>query len=149
MRILADTNILISALLYPKSNPAKALYHAADNHDFVLSDHNISEFRRIAKEKFSKTQADIDLFLTELTYELILAPEAPQKLISDPKDAPILNAAIIENVDIIISGDKHFLSLDLERPKVLTVAMYLDNAKEEIERPGGEPGANRVIRDYY
>ena len=132
MRVLADTNILISALLYPKSNPAKALYHAADNHDFVLSDHNIAEFRRIAKGKFSKAHADIDLFLTELTYELILAPEAPQKLIADPKDAPILNAAIIENVDIIISGDKHFLSLDLERPKVLTAVMYLDNAKEEI-----------------
>ena len=131
MKILADTNILISALLYPESVPAKALYHAADNYDFVLSDHNIAEFRRIAKDKFSKAQADIDLFLTELTYELILAPEAPQKLIADPKDAPILNAAIIEEVDIIISGDKHFLSLDMERPKVFTAAAYLNNADEE------------------
>ena len=130
MKILADTNILISALLYPESTPARALYHAADNHDFVLSDHNVAEFRKIAKEKFSKAQADIDLFLTELTYELIIAPETPQKLIADPKDAPILNAAIIENVDIIISGDKHFLSLDLERPKVITAAMYLDSVKD-------------------
>ena len=130
MRILVDTNILISALLYPDSVPAKALYHVADNHDFVLSDHNIAEFRRIAKDKFSKTQADIDLFLTKLAYEIILAPESPQMLIADPKDAPILNAAIIEEVDIIISGDKHFLSLDMDRPKVVTAAEYLENYED-------------------
>ena len=60
-----------------------------------MTDHNTSEFRRIANDKFSNTKADIDLFLAELTYELIFALEAPQKLIADPKDAPILNAAII------------------------------------------------------
>ena len=125
MKILVDTNTLISALFYPGSKPAKALYHAADNHDLVLSDHNIAEFRRIAKEKFSDRQADIDLFLTELTYDLIPAPEAPQKLIADPKDAPILNAAIIEGVDIVISGDKHFLELNLKRPKTMKAAEYL------------------------
>jgi putative PIN family toxin of toxin-antitoxin system len=126
LKILVDTNILISAMFYPKSNPARALHHAADHHDLVLSDHNVAEFRRIAKEKFSGVEADIDLFLTELTYELILAPEAPQKLIGDPKDAPILNAAIVAGVDVIISGDKHFLSLELERPKTMKVSEYLE-----------------------
>jgi putative PIN family toxin of toxin-antitoxin system len=126
LRILADTNILISALFYPDSKPAKALFHAAYKHDLVLSDHNVTEFHRIARDKFSRTQADIDLFLTELTYELILAPESPQKLIADPKDEPILNAAIIADIDIIISGDKHFLSLNLDRPKTMKAAAYLE-----------------------
>ncbi len=131
MKVLADTNILISALLYPTSKPAQALYHAADYHYLVLSDYNIMELRRIAKAKFSKTQADIELFLAEFIHELIVAPEAPQKLIADPKDAPILNAAIIADVDIIISGDKHFLALDLERPKTMTAAEYLEYAGAE------------------
>ena len=126
MKILVDTNTLISAMLYPDSKPARALCHAADNHELVISDHNISEFRRIAKEKFSHAQADIDLFLTELTYELILAPEFPEKFMPDPKDVPILNAAIIADVDIIISGDKHFLDLDLEKPKTMKATKYLD-----------------------
>jgi len=43
---------------------------------------------------------------------------------------PILNAAIIENVDIIISGDKHFLSLNIERPKIMKVAEYLEFVEE-------------------
>ncbi|MCL2336654.1 MAG: putative toxin-antitoxin system toxin component, PIN family [Firmicutes bacterium] len=125
MRILADTNILISAMFYPGSKPSKALYHVTENHNLVLSDHNIAEFRRIARDKFSGKQADIDLFLMELPYELVLAPESPQKLIADPKDAPILNAAIIADVDIIISGDNHFLSLNLERPKTMKAVEYL------------------------
>ena len=50
-----------------------------------------------------------------------------QKRIRDPKDQPILNAAIVYNVDIIITGDKDFLSLDLERPKCISVADFLTN----------------------
>ena len=125
MRVLIDTNVLISALFYPDSVPAKASLHAADNHELILTDHNISEFRRIAAKKFPDNQADIDLFLAELTYELMPAPEAPQKLINDPKDAPILNAAIIADVDVIISGDKHFLNMVMERPKAMKPADYL------------------------
>ena len=59
------------------------------------------------------------------------APESPGKLITDPKDAPILNAAIIENVDVIISGDKHFLSLNMEQPRVMTAADYLRSEEAE------------------
>ena len=68
----------------------------------------------------------------ELRYDLIAAPVAPQKLINDPKDAPILNAAIIADVDVIISGDRHFLELDMERPKTMTAADYLRYAGAEV-----------------
>jgi predicted nucleic acid-binding protein len=75
--MLVDTNILISALLYPASKPARALFHAADKHELVLSDYNITEFRMVAERKFSRAQADIDLFLSELAYVLILTPRDP------------------------------------------------------------------------
>ena len=126
MKILVDTNVLISALIYPASKPARALFHVAHYHDLILSDSNISELYRIARDKFARTLADVDVFLAELAYELVPAPVSPQKLIDDPKDAPILNAAILADVDIIISGDKHFTSLDIERPKVMKVAEYLE-----------------------
>ena len=50
---------------------------------------------------------------------------------SDPKDEPILNAAILADVDLIISGDKHFLSLDIERPKPMNSADYLNMSKQD------------------
>ena len=71
--------------------------------------------------------ADVDVFIAKLTYELIAAPMQPNKLISDPKDYPILNAAIIAGVDIIISGDKHFLNLQLDNPKTMSVVDFFKN----------------------
>ena len=47
MRILVDTNILFSSLVFPHSNPAQALLYIADNHEIVLCDRNIAELRDI------------------------------------------------------------------------------------------------------
>jgi predicted nucleic acid-binding protein len=69
---------------------------------------------------------DIDEFLAKLPYKLVAAPRRASELISDPKDHPIMNAAILAGVDIIISGDKHFLELELEHPKAMSAAEYLD-----------------------
>ena len=56
-------------------------------------------------------------FLAELSHELVVSPVSLQKLIDDPKDTSILNTAILSDVDIIISGNHHFLHLDMEHPK--------------------------------
>ncbi len=126
MKVLADTNILISALLWPDSKPAAALLHVARYHKLILCERNIFELHDVLGHKAPHALADVEVFLTELAYDLVPAPEYPQKLISDPKDQPILNAAIVANVDVIISGDKHFLKLDMERPRVMTAAQYLE-----------------------
>ena len=126
MRILFDTNIYFSALLYPDSKPARAIQAASKNYTLILADYNIVELRRIAQKKCPDRLPDIDVFLAKLTYSQVTAPLAPQKLIPDPKDAPILNAAILSEVDIIVSGDHHFLQLDLEYPQVMTPSAFLD-----------------------
>ena len=43
MRILIDTNILFSALLFPQSKPARVLLYIAEHHNIVLCDRNIEE----------------------------------------------------------------------------------------------------------
>ena len=128
MKILVDTNVFISALLYPRSKPSLALLHAAKYHELILSDFNIAELRDVVNKKFPKKQADLDVLFAELAFEIVPAPNSPHKLITDPKDAPILNAAILADVDIIISGDKHFLDLSMTRPRVLTPAQYFDES---------------------
>jgi predicted nucleic acid-binding protein len=64
--------------------------------------------------------------LATLGYELVAAPREGLEM-SDPKDSPILNAAIIADADIIVSGDKHFLELDIERPQVLSPTAYFES----------------------
>jgi predicted nucleic acid-binding protein len=122
---LVDTNILFSALLFPNSIPARALLHIAHRNTCVLCDWTIAEFRRITAAKRPDLCADAEELLLSLPTEIVVAPQMPSPLIADPKDAPILNAAILAEVEYIISGDKHFLQLQMEQPKVLTAAEYL------------------------
>lgn len=42
----------------------------------------------------------------------------------DTKDQPILDAAIGNNIDILVTGDKHFLELNILKPEILTPADY-------------------------
>ncbi len=131
MRVLVDTNILFSALLFPRSKPARALLHLADDHEIVLCDRNIAELRDILKRKAPQYLPDAEVLLAELPYELVPAIDHAEKLIRDAKDQPILNAAIVSDVDVILTGDKDFLSLDMERPKPMTAAQFL--ASEGLE----------------
>jgi predicted nucleic acid-binding protein len=126
MKIMTDTNILFSALLFPDSRPSKALFHIVEHYNLILCDYIIAELHDVVLRKKPNLMADLDLFIANLSFELIPAPLKPGKLISDPKDHPILNAAIIADVDIIISGDKHFLDLKMEHPRTMSVAEFLD-----------------------
>jgi|SRR5680860_95647 len=67
----------------------------------------------------------LEEFFLELDYELA-EPRDPSVPISDPKDQPILDAAIAAAAEVIVSGDKHLLSLDLDRPQILTARGFLD-----------------------
>lgn len=132
MKILVDTNILISALLFPKSKPAKALIYVSQQHEMILCDRNLYELREVLERKASHLLPDAEVMLNELSYELIPAAYNAEKLIRDAKDQPILNAAIVADVDIILTGDKDFLSLDMEHPKCMTAAELLESEGVEL-----------------
>ncbi len=124
MRVMADTNVFISALLFPASLPAKVLLHIASNHDLILCDHIVAEIRDVISRKRPDLLGDFDVLLAQLAYESVIAPKEPSKLMQAPKDQPILNAAIMAGVDVVVSGDKHFLKLDLERPNTMSPADF-------------------------
>ena len=127
MRILADTNILFSTLLYPNSVPATVLLKIANEQELVLCDQNLAEIREVIRKKAPQFLSALESFLAELSYELIPAVNDTTKDIRDAKDQPILNAAILNNVDIIVTGDKDFLELEMEHPKCMTASEYLEN----------------------
>mgnify|MGYP000846013651 CR=1 FL=1 len=132
MRVLVDTNILISTILFPHTKVAKALLYITEHHDVVLCDRNIYELREVLNRKKPDKLPDVEVFLAELSYELIPAAYHAEKLIRDVKDQPILNAAIISNVDIILTGDKDFLCLEIEHPKCMNVADFLEHEGIEL-----------------
>lgn len=44
----------------------------------------------------------------------------------DVFDLPILISAILEDVDLLITGDKDFKAVDIEKPEILTPTEYLE-----------------------
>ena len=45
--------------------------------------------------------------------------------VRDQKDSPILATALIEDIDIFITGDKDFLVLEIDRPEIMTMKDFL------------------------
>lgn len=123
MKVLIDTNVLISAVLNDKSVPSKVLRHISESEEYslFLTNQNLTEFREVIARKLPKYNKHVGPFLNKLDYKLINCHSAKDATrIRDPKDQPILNAAIQNHLDIIVTGDKDFLSLKLKHPRCLT-----------------------------
>ena len=123
MRVMIDSNIIVSAIYNPKSKPAYVLRHVYEKYELVLCDYIVAECYDVILRKFPHHIVAFNTLLASLSYELVAAPRYGL-VMPDPKDSPILNAAIIADVDTIVSGDKHFLSFKIKRPKILSPAEY-------------------------
>ena len=125
-RVLVDTNDVISALLFPNSVPASALALVLDEHQLVLTDWIIDELHEVVRRKRPDLVAALDAFLTGIDYQHA-SPDGASVLVSDPNDQPILDAAVAGAVDVIATGDKAFLSVSRDRPRILTARDLLNS----------------------
>ena len=131
MRVLVDTNVLISAALSSTGVPFQAYVKAVStpNHGLIC-EQNVDEMKRIFQKKFPAKLPALDEFLSTalLTMELVPIPtdEAEtENQIRDVKDRPILRAAIHANADVLLTGDKDFLESGLTHPAIMTPADFL------------------------
>ena len=128
MRIMLDTNVLISSVLFPGKRFFRLFEIITQEHTLVLSTFVIEELLAVTDRKFPGKREAIDQFLAELSYELVYTPRYIQDelfQIRDPNDYPVLYSAILGDVDLLITGDKDFIDLDIERPEILTPAQFL------------------------
>lgn len=131
MRVLIDTNVLISAALNPNSVPSQAYQKAASYPNRgLICEQNVSELKRIFYKKFPHRMSALDQFLSTalITLELVPSPSdelAVEALIRDQKDRPILRAAIEAGADILLTGDKDFLESGVEHPVIMTPAEFV------------------------
>lgn len=133
MRVLIDTNILISAALNSNGTPYRAFIKAVSypNHGLIC-EQNIDEMRRIFNRKFPRKIAALEKFLSLalMTLEMVPTPVEEYKSemqIRDINDRPILRAAIHANADILLTGDKDFLESGLENPKIMTAIDFVQS----------------------
>ena len=124
---MVDTNVIISAILKEGSTPDIVLNDVCENHELILCDDIIRESYEVIKNRFPQKIQVLDQLFAKLRYELVPAPRLGKTVMRDKNDQPILNASIEYNVDVLISGDKHFLELEIETPQICTPAEYRDS----------------------
>lgn len=132
MRVLIDTNILISAALSANGTPFKAYVKASSypNHGLIC-EQNVDEMKRIFNKKFPNRLDALNRFLSIalMTLELVPIPTeeyTSEGQIRDVADRPILRAAINANADVLLTGDKDFLESGLTHPKIMTAAEFVN-----------------------
>ena len=129
MRIMLDTNVLISALLFPGQRMNAMMEMITMNHDLVLSSYVVEELKMVVQRKFPKKESAIERMLFMMRYEYVYTPtEMEESLfeIRDVKDYPVLYTAIIEDIDILVTGDKDFSDIDVEKPQIMTPAAFME-----------------------
>lgn len=131
MRVLIDTNILISAALSSQGTPFQAFVKAVTypNHGLVC-EQNIDEMRRIFNRKFPKKIAALEKFLSLALITLEMVPTPMEEYdsevqIRDVNDRPILRAAIYAKADVLLTGDKDFLESGVKNPKIMTATDFV------------------------
>lgn len=128
MRIMIDTNILISSLLFPSQQMNTLIYKITTEHQLILSSYVVDELLNVVRRKFENKLEAVDVLLSQLPYELVYTPAQPKPglfKIRDEKDYPVLYSAITEDVDVFITGDKDFDDLDLEKPEIISPTEFL------------------------
>ena len=114
MKVVLDTNVLVSGLIFG-GTPGLILSAWADGAvSLVLSPEILDEYRRVGLELAigrEPLEAALDKLLTLLAVNatIVNAPSLPEQVCEDPDDDKFLAASLAGNAPIIISGDKHLL----------------------------------------
>ena len=131
MKIFIDTNILISATVWPNSIPAQAFARASSLPNIgMICQQNIDEMMNTFFDKFRTRLHLLNTFLTDTVPALMFVPIPPafhvsESHIRDVKDRPILRAAISAGADILLTGDKDFLESGITKPRIMSASEFL------------------------
>jgi uncharacterized protein len=116
LRVVLDTNVLVSGLAYPESIPGRILgAWQLGALEVVLSRYILDEMVRVlprlARIKLSRAEirdlADSFMFMAE-----VVEPGGKvEKALRDKADAPILQTLLAAKADYLITGDKDLLAL--------------------------------------
>ena len=119
MKIVLDSNVLLSGLAAPNSTPGRIIA-AWDNHSFeiVTCEFQLAEIARVmaypkVKRLLRWDEPEIQAFIRQLCLrvEIVDISDIDAQVPTDPDDSPILATLIAANADILVSGDNDLLAL--------------------------------------
>ncbi|HLF98834.1 MAG TPA: putative toxin-antitoxin system toxin component, PIN family [Acidimicrobiia bacterium] len=133
MRVVLDTNVLVSAFLFPGGNPEAVYRRAIDGRlAMVTSAPLLSELARVLTDKFGWEQAMSDSALTQVVViaTVVEPTERLDVVRDDPADDRVLEAAVAGAAEVVVSGDRHLLRIgEFRGIRMLSPADFLTEFK--------------------
>jgi len=119
VRVVLDTNVVVSAYLVPTGKPARILSLGRQGKiDICLSEDILVEIKRtLLRPKLQKihkaTPQEIDRFLRAFMEVVNLVPGTMEvdEVDADPDDNKVLACALEGEADFIVSGDHHLTDI--------------------------------------
>ena len=135
LRVVLDTNVLVSGVLSRKGAPAQILDAWRERRFLLLSSPAlVAEVRLVLnyphiRKKYPLADEDIDQIITLLEHDALLLPgdaDVAGGVPGDPKDEMVLACALDGQADRIVSGDHHLLDLGVYREiPILSARQFL------------------------
>lgn len=124
MRVILDTNCIISALVFSKGRMAKLreLWKTGKITPLVSHETTIELIRVLAYPKFSLDRTEINILLgdflpfSETWVQNLVDKDLPE--LADPEDEIFIKLAQAAHPDFLVSGDKHILGLREKYPEL-------------------------------
>jgi len=132
MKVVLDTNIFLSGLMLPESQPGKILSAwRSSAFELVLSEPMLLEITRVLaypkiRKRIGWSEEEIEHFVSLLRFnaEIVNIDGVDAVVPRDADDTPVLAALIASHADWLVSGDQDLLSLK-ERYAIETVAEFV------------------------
>jgi len=130
MKAILDTNVLISAYVFPGGKP-EAVYRLAleGRLEIGTSLPLLAELGRVLGQKFGWTPDRVEAAVAQMTRvaSVVEPVETVQVVIADPADDRVLEAARAFGADVIVSGDRHLLDLGTWSDiQIISPAVFID-----------------------
>ena len=128
MKVVFDTNILVSALVFPGGRAEAALLRIIEARDrLLLSKPILDELLGVLARKFSRDAEELAraaVLLSELA--LTVRPRQRLRVVKDDPDNRVLECALAGGADAIVTGDSGLLDLgEFRGVRVISLREYL------------------------
>ena len=128
MKVLIDTNVIISAILKDKI-PEKILLFVISNENihWIVSSDILKEYEEILKRpKFKLPDALISKWCGMIQkFSHLIDVKDGYKFSRDQKDSIFINCALASNADFLISGDRDFENFQFKNnTKIISVSSF-------------------------
>ena len=126
MRIMLDTNVLISALVFGGNTKLLLEKLFFSEHVILVSEYICDEFSTKLNLKWPDKADKLMSIFYKLDFQFCKSTNQILGEVRDKKDIPVLSYALYNNADILITGDRDFLESEISKPIILSPNMMLE-----------------------